>query len=132
MTTENFCLIYSAIFVLLAWAPASLGKVQGMGWNWIFSNREEAADPNRIPVWAARAERAHANLLAYYPAFIVAVLIIDFTKTSTKWTASICVVYLISRILNFAAYVAGVPSARIFFWLVALLCNLFLLLSPLL
>lgn len=100
MRPEYQALTLLTLFFILAWAPASFGKVKSLGKRWALSNRSKPISETDIPAWAWRADRAYNNLKDYFPAFVVAILLLGtlgkFDDT-TKWAATI---FVIARLLS--------------------------------
>lgn len=127
MQTEYYILAVSTMLFMFAWLPVSIGKKRSYGMDWLVSNRENT-NKELIP-WAARCERAYSNLKDYYPAFIVAILLLGqlnkFDET-TKWAA---IFYVLARIVHYTAYGLGNVPFRFLSYLLAMAANLFLLLK---
>ena len=75
-------------------------------------------------VTAARAERALANFLENYPAFIALDLALIVTAHTGGWGASL---WIAARIAYLPIYVAGVPIARTVCWGLGILALLLML-----
>lgn len=125
MTTDYICLAIIGVFSILAFLPASLGKVSVLGMGWAGSNRDRPIT-KELPLWASRAERAHNNLKDNLPAFIIAVLLLGITNHLSHATAIACVVYVIARFAHFAVYMGGLAMPRSLAFFVGVLANLFL------
>lgn len=128
MKVEYVCLIIMSIFFLLAWAPASYGKLKSFGGKWLLSNRNPVTNKELLP-WAARVERAHNNLKDNFPGFVVAILLMGLTNKFSDATAVASVVYVIGRFGHFISYAIGNVPMRGLFYMLALACNLFLLIQ---
>ncbi len=127
MQTEYFILALSTILFMFAWIPISIGKKRSFGLEWLVSNRDKT-DRELIP-WAARCERAYSNLKDYYPAFIVAILLLGQLNKfdeGTKWAA---IIYVLARIIHYTAYGLGNVPFRFMAFLLGMTANLFLLLK---
>jgi len=130
MAFELEMLALMTIVFALAWFPASLCKYQTYGWGWLLSNRSPAGLPP-MPEWGQRAERAHDNLKANFPAFAVAVLLLAVTGSYTEGTRLAAAVFVVARLAYLWAYVAGLVWPRSISWAVGLLATLYLLGSAL-
>lgn len=128
MPIEYLILAASTILFMFAWLPVSVGKKRSFGISWLASNRDPLPLKELAP-WAARCERAYSNLKDYFPAFIVAILLLGQLNKfdeGTKWAA---LVYVIARIGHYTAYGMGNFPVRFASYLMAMTANLFLLLK---
>ena len=128
MQTEYYILAISTLLFMFAWLPVSIGKKISFGMEWLASNRE-TNNGKELVHWAARCERAYANLKDYFPAFIVAILLLGQLNKfdeGTKWAA---IIFLLARIGHYTAYGLGNFPFRFISYLMAMSANLFLLLK---
>jgi len=130
MTIELYCLVVLTIFFCIAWLPASLAKRKTYGRSYLLSNRD-TKDLPALPDWAERSHRAYENLKCYFPGFIVAILVLAHLQVSTPGTQVAAIVFTASRLGHFAAYTMGHVLLRALFWGIALVANLFLLITAL-
>lgn len=130
MIFEYQAVAFMSLFFLLAYIPASAAKVRTFGIKWLAGNRDRAPQ-GEVPVWGARAERAHANLKDNFPAFAAAILVLGSIggfNGMTKWLAG---VYIGARVVHFVSYCIGhapIRSVSYFFGLganVALIIRIF-------
>lgn len=131
MQFEYQALTIMTLFFLFAWFPVSVGKWRAYGGKWLASNRVPVTD-RELEAWASRCDRAYNNLKEYFPAFIVAIIVLGLTgkfDESTKWAAAL---YVIGRFGHYIVYGLGSVSFRAFFFFMGLLSNLFLLIKILL
>jgi len=128
MSTEYYSLTIMTLFFLFAWAPVSLGKVKGYGFKYLASNRGRVPQ-TELPSWAARCDRAYNNLKDYFPAFIVAILILGALNKFDNSTATAAVIYTVARILHYICYGIGFVPGRFLFFVAGLLANTYLLLK---
>lgn len=126
MAFELQMLALMTLFFMLAWLPASVSKYQTYGWGWLLSNRSTAGLPP-LPEWGQRAERAHANLMANYPGFTVAVLLLAITGGFTQGTRVAAAVFVAARMLHMLFYIRGAVWPRAISWLLGLTAVLYLL-----
>ena len=96
---------------------AQLGNRQ-YGLRWAASARDAAVDPPGVLL--GRARRALANLLETYPLFVAAVLAVAVTGRTGLWSLVGAHIYLWSRVVYLALYLAGAPLVRSLVWNVAL------------
>lgn len=130
MNCEYQALIGMTFFFMFAWIPSSLGKWKSFGGRWLASNRDPLPGKELLP-WAQRAERAYSNLKDYFPAFVVAILLLGilhkFDET-TKWAA---IAYVFARLAHFISYSFGNVTVRFLSYTVAMGCNVWLLFKAL-
>ena len=126
MAFELQMLALMTFMLMLAWLPASISKYQTYGWGWLLSNRSsEGLKP--LPEWGQRAERAHANLMANYPGFAVAVLLLALTGGYTEGTRFAAALFACARVVHMPAYIRGLVWPRVISWVLGLLASLYLL-----
>ena len=125
MAFELQMLALMTLFFMLAWLPASVSKYQTYGWRWLLSNRSTAGLPP-LPEWGQRAERAHANLVANYPGFAVAVLLLAVTGGFTQGTRVAAALFVAVRMLHMLSYIRGDVWPRALSWLLGLAATLYL------
>lgn len=128
MTAEYQSLAVLTLFFVFAWFPASVAKWQTFGWKWLASNRSPI-EGKALDSWGARCERAHNNLKEFFPAFIVAVLILGATDRFDEGTAIASSIYVIARLLHFFSYAIGNVLARGMFFFIGLFSNIYLLIK---
>ena len=130
MAFEFSMLLVMTLFFLFAWLPSSVGKYQSYGTKWLASNREIPKDKVLAP-WAGRAERAYNNLKDYFPAYVVAILVLGATNQFTAGTQWAAALYVVGRVLHFICYCYGHVLGRASFFFLALFSNLYLLIAAL-
>lgn len=128
MAFEYTMLLVMTLFFMLAWLPASIGKYLYYGPKWLASNRESTPQ-KETPAWFGRVERAYSNLKDYFPAFVVAVLVLGFTGQFDEVTTWASGLYVVGRIAHFASYGFGSTYGRFFSYVLAMGCNLVLLIK---
>lgn len=110
MTTDLWMLIWSAIlgiFFFNTYATALFAVPGGLAWG--FGNRDH---PLEIPPWAARAKRAHANLVENIAPFAILVLVAHVTGKANATTALGAQFFFWGRVAHAVIYIAGIPYAR--------------------
>lgn len=128
MQIEFQALGFMTLFFLFAWVPVSFGKIGSFGGRWLLSNRD--SKPKRdLPLWAQRCDRAYNNLKEYFPAFIVAILILGVTRKFDDTTTYAAIIYVIGRIGHYISYGMGNVPLRVVFFFSALLSNTYLLIK---
>lgn len=128
MQSEYLTLTIGTLFFMFAWLPISVGKSRSFGLKWLASNRTPL-EGKELAGWAIRCERAYSNLKDYFPAFIVAILLLgqmDKFDETTKWAA---ILFVVARIAHYAAYGFGNFPIRFMSYLFAMSANLYLLLK---
>lgn len=128
MPIEYKALGFMTVFFLFAWFPVSVGKLKAFGGRWLASNRVPPKGRELAP-WAARCDRAYSNLKDYFPAFVVAVLVLGINEKfneSTKW---VTMVYVVARIGHYIAYGLGSVRLRALLFFAGLFANLYLLIK---
>lgn len=126
MAFELQMLALMTLFFMVAWLPASVSKYKSYGLGWLLSNRSTAGLPP-LPEWGQRAERAHANLMANYPGFAVAVLLLAITGGFTPGTRVAAALFLTARILHMLFYIRGEVWPRSISWALGLGAAFYLL-----
>ncbi len=129
MAIEIICLVVMSLFFIVAWLPASYGKLKTFGPKWVSSNRTPIPNKN-LEGWAARSDRAHQNLKEFFPALIAAVIILGLTNKFSHATSVVSIIYVTARIAHFISYTLGNVIARAIFFFAGLLSNIFLLIYP--
>jgi uncharacterized MAPEG superfamily protein len=125
MTTDLWMLVWSAVLGLLffnTYATALFAIPGGMGWG--FGNRDQ---PLELPPWAARARRAHANLVENLAPFAVLVLVAHVTGKANATTALGAQIFFWGRVAHAVLYITGVPYARTAAFAVALVGEILIL-----
>jgi uncharacterized MAPEG superfamily protein len=110
MTTDLWMLVWSSFLCVMV--PfvyvGGLGQVPG-GFAWGFGNREK---PLELPPWAARAKRAHANLVENLAPFAALVLVAHVAGKANPTTALGATLFFWGRVGHFVVYTLGIPYLR--------------------
>ena len=130
MYMEYKCLSIMTILFLFAWLPVSIGKYYSFGGKWLLSNRNPLPGQELLP-WAARCERAYNNLKDYYPAFIVAILLLGQMNKFDQDTKLAALIFVAGRIGHYISYGIGNVTGRVIFYVASLSSVTFLLLKTL-
>jgi uncharacterized MAPEG superfamily protein len=128
MALEYKMLASFTLFFLFAFLPSSIGKWQSFGAKWLASNREPIPGKS-LNEFGARAERAYHNLKDYFPAFVVAILLLGSLNKFTPATEVASVCYVLGRLVHFFAYCAGNFPLRFLGYVIAVGANVFLLIQ---
>ena len=111
MTTDLWMLVWTALlalgipFVYLA----GLTQIPG-GVAWGLGNRAEALEG--LPEWAARAQRAHLNLLQNLAPFAILVLVAEVSGKANATTALGATIFFAARVAHAVVYTAGIKYLR--------------------
>lgn len=109
MTTDLYALLGVGLLAFVLQMLPGLSPMQQKGLAWGFGNR---ADTPPLAPWAARAQRAHANLMENLPHYTIVVLVVHVTAHANAVTAMASLVYLGARITHAVVYVAGITYVR--------------------
>jgi uncharacterized MAPEG superfamily protein len=110
MTTDLMTLVWTAVLCLLIPSIYLVGRTQTPGGaQWAFGNREA---PLQVPEWAARAQRAHANLVENLASFAILVLVAHAAGKSNSWTALGAQMFFWARVAHVVVYTAGLIGVR--------------------
>ena len=117
MTTDLWMLVWSVLLCLAIPFIAVLGLfgVPG-GVVWAFGNRDT---PVESPAWAARARRAHANLVENLVPFAALVLVAHVAGKASATTALGATIFFWGRVAHLVVYVLGIPYLRTLVWAIA-------------
>lgn len=130
MVFEYQCLAAMTLFFILAWFPVSIGKWQAFGGRWLASNRNPLAG-KELPRWAARCDRAYNNLKDFFPAYVVAILLLGSMNKFDQGTSYAALIFVIGRMGHYISYGIGNVLARASFFFVAFFSNIYLLIKVL-
>ncbi len=110
MTTDLMMLVWTGVLSLLIPSIYLVGRAQTPGgMEWALGNR---AEPLQMPEWAARAQRAHANLVENLAPFAILVLIAHLTGKANGWTALGAQLFFWARVAHVIVYTAGLIGVR--------------------
>ena len=127
MTTDLTMLVLTAVLCLLLPSVYLIGRMQTAGgMEWALGNRDA---PLEIPAWAARAQRAHLNLVENLAPFAILVLVAHVGGKAngvTAWGASI---FFLARVAHAAVYTAGLIGVRTAVFFVGVAGELMILLQ---
>ena len=117
MSIELEMLVWSAVLALVQMLVAVLGATTQVGLPRLAGNRE--AMP-ALSGWAARAQRAHLNMLESLVVFAIAVLVAEIAGRTNDLTALGATLFFWARLAYAVVYVAGIPCLRTLVWGVGL------------
>ena len=110
MSTDLMTLVWTAVLCLLIPPIYLVGRMQTPGgMEWALGNRPE---PLKVPEWAARAHRAHANLVENLAAFAILVLVAHVGGKANAWTALGAQMFFWARVAHVVVYTAGLVGVR--------------------
>ena len=127
MTIELQLLVWSGILALVQMLVAVMAANMQVGLPVLAGNRE------RMPAltgWAARATRAHLNMLENLVVFAIFVLVASFTGHINATTALGAEIFFWARLAYAIIYVIGIPWLRTLSWAVSV-AGMLLILSQL-
>lgn len=128
MHTEYQVLAVMTLFFLYAWSPISVGKKRTFGMKWLASNRTPVTGKELEP-WAQRCDRAYSNLKDYFPAFVVAIIVLGITGKFDETTKIASLVYLFARLGHYIVYALGNVPLRAVCFFSGLIANTYLLIK---
>src|SRR5262249_55198340 len=111
MTTDLWMLVWSAVLCLTL--PVAYGTGRGMvsgGMAWGIGNRDRPLEG--VAPWAARAHRAHLNLIENLAPFAILVLVAQLGGKANATTALGATIFFWSRVAHAAVYIAGITVVR--------------------
>ena len=110
MTTDLTMLVATALLCLFMPMIYLIGRAQTPGgMEWALGNRAQSLP---IPEWAARAQRAHLNLVENLAPFAILVLVAHASGKANGWTALGAEIFFLARVAHFAVYTAGLIGVR--------------------
>ncbi len=117
MPIELKLLVWSAILALVQMLVAAMGAQMQVSLPVLAGNRE-----NMPPLtgWAARATRAHLNMLESLVVFAIFVLAAETMNRLNATTALGANLFFWSRLAYAIVYVIGIPWLRTLIWAVSL------------
>lgn len=117
MTTDLWMLVYTTLLCLLMPLVYVVGEMQVPGgMEWGLGNRDK---PFELPPWAARAKRAHANLVENLLPFAALVLVAHVAGKANATTALGATLFFWSRLAYAVIYTAGITTVRTLVFFVA-------------
>lgn len=110
MTTDLTMLVLTALLSLFVPGIYLVGRVRTPGgMEWALGNRDT---PLRLPAWAERAQRAHANLTENLAPFVALVLVAHVAGKANAMTAAGATVFFLARVAHIGVYTAGIVGVR--------------------
>jgi len=125
MTTDLMMLVWTALLSMFLPVTYLIGRMQVPGgMQWGLGNRDT---PIEMPAWAARAQRAHANLVENLAPFAILVLVAYVAGRANGWTALGSVIFFWARVAHAAVYIAGLVGIRTLVFFVGVFGELLIL-----
>lgn len=118
METTLYYLGLSGVLTVLLWTPYILARLFLWGLPTFLNNYPEGFPEKQPeqPLWAARAQRAHLNMVETMPAFIAVVVAALFLPSEHQMigqtVATWAEVFFFARLLHAVVYIAGIPYLR--------------------
>jgi len=116
MDTAYFYLGLSGILTVLLWTPYILSRAITWGIPTFLHNYPEGFPKTQpdVPLWAARSQRAHLNMVETLPAFAAVVIAAGTVAPSSAATtiAMWAQVFFIARVAHAVIYTLGIPYLR--------------------
>ncbi len=110
MTTDLWMLVATGLISALITLIYTAGRVMVPGGSrWDVGNRDTAL---KVPAWATRAERAHANFTENFALFAVLVLVAHVSGKANDMTALGATIYFYARLAHCLVYTAGLVYVR--------------------
>jgi uncharacterized MAPEG superfamily protein len=110
MTTDLWMLVWTTLLCVLMPMVYVAGELNAPGGvEWGLGNRDTAFE---LPPWAARAKRAHMNLLENLLPFAALVLVAHVAGKANAMTALGATIFFWSRLAYAIVYTAGVKVVR--------------------
>jgi len=110
MTTDLWMLVWTTLLCLLMPMLYVAGELRAPGGvEWGLGNRDT---PFELPAWAARAKRAHMNLLENLLPFAALVLVAHVSGKANAMTALGASIFFWSRLAYAFVYTAGIKLVR--------------------
>jgi uncharacterized MAPEG superfamily protein len=127
MTTDLMMLVCTALLCLSIPVVYLTGEFQTPGGlEWGIGNR---AEPLKLPEWAARAKRAHLNLIENLAPFAILVLVAHVSGKANGMTALGAEIFFWARVAHAAVYTAGLTGVRTAVFFVGTAAELLILLQ---
>jgi uncharacterized MAPEG superfamily protein len=116
MKPDLTLLLASVALTFVQVLVAVIGANAQVGLATLAGNRETAIN---LTGWAARAQRAHRNMLESLPLFIALVLIAHITGKEHGVTLLGAHLFFWGRLAHWLIYLAGIPWLRTLAWVVS-------------
>lgn len=115
MTETYQYLALSGVLTVLLWTPYIVARLFTWGLGGFLKNYAGnfPQDSPEQPLWAARAQRSHLNMVETMPAFIAVVVAASLLTNGTLAAANTwAAVFFYARVAHAVVYLTGVPYLR--------------------
>ena len=127
MTTDLLMLVLTALLCVSIPMVYVFGEMQTPGgMEWGLGNRDT---PFELPPWAARAKRAHMNLVENLAPFAVLVLVAHVTGKANAMTALGAMIFFLARLSHVVVYTMGLVGVRTVVFFIGTAAELLILLQ---
>jgi uncharacterized MAPEG superfamily protein len=109
MSTNLEMLTWSAGITLLMWVPYILAHIANVG---MMPALTYQADATPLPDWAARAKKAHYNMIENLVPFAALVIVAHLVKAENAATAAACITFFWARVAHYVLYITNIPFTR--------------------
>ena len=127
MSPELTYLVLTALLTLLLWIPYITALIVQMGLGPALMDTEHEFRLEQA--WARRAQRAHANAVENLVVFAALIAAVELANANTALTATLAMVFFLSRLAHAVIYIAGIPVARTLVFAVGVVCQVLIALS---
>jgi uncharacterized MAPEG superfamily protein len=118
MSFELTMLVWSVALTFIQMLVAVAGATLAVGLPVLAGNRD---DLPAMTGWAARAQRAHANMLESLVLFAALVLVTEIANRDNAMTGLGVQLFFWARLVYAIVYIAGVPWVRTAVWSVSVI-----------
>lgn len=128
MTTPLFCLFLAALLIYLPRGFVVAGQAQREEG---YDNANPRDQQARLEGKARRAQAAHMNAFEAFMIFLGGVLVVQTTVPGSALAGTLCITFILARVIYTFAYIYDRPNLRSAIWVLATLSALALYLIPL-
>jgi len=128
-TIAYWCVLIAALLPIACAALAKYGMMSTPRREGGFDNHNPRGWPAKQTDWRGRANAAQQNTFEALPFFFAAVIIAHTLQAAQTRLDILALLFIVLRIAYIMMYVADLAKARSAVWAVALLVNIFILVS---
>lgn len=118
MTIPLFCVLLAILITYFTKVPVAWAMVKEGG----YDNRNPRDQQARLSGWGKRAVAAQNNGFEVHPVFAICVIVGHLTNGNAQVSATLAVLFVISRVAFVALYIADKHLARSAAWMFGMLC----------
>ena len=127
ISNELYWLTMTIGFTAIMWIPYIFNRMAELGvlaalWDPFGHTEAKAA-------WANRMMQAHVNAVENIVIFAPLVLLVHLSGQNNSLTASVCMIYFLSRLVHFIGFTFAVPVVRVVSFLTGFYAQAVLILS---